>query len=74
VDWSGGQRKTLGVFSHTALWHTPGWPPGERRCVIGCDPEGKLRMAAFFCPDLQATPGQILAWVVGHALGGRGHL
>jgi hypothetical protein len=21
-------------------------------------------MAAFFCTDLQATPGQILAWVV----------
>src|SRR5262247_4861969 len=29
-----------------------------------CDPERKLRMEAFFGTDLQATPGQILAWVV----------
>jgi hypothetical protein len=64
VDWYGGQRKTLWVFSHTALWHTPGLPPVELRFVIVCDPEGKLRMEAFFCTDLQATPGQILAWVV----------
>ena len=28
------------------------------------DPEGKLRMEAFFCTDLQATPVQILQWVV----------
>jgi DDE superfamily endonuclease len=64
VDWYGGQRKTLWVFSHTALWHTPGLPPVEIRVVIVCDPEGKLRMEAFFCTDLQATPGQMLAWVV----------
>jgi len=64
VDWYRGQRQTLGVFSHTGLWHTPGVPPVEMRCVIVCDPEGKLRMEAFFCTDLQATPGHILAWVV----------
>jgi hypothetical protein len=29
-----------------------------------CDPEGQLRMDAFFCPDVQATPVQILAWVI----------
>jgi hypothetical protein len=34
------------------------------RVVIVCDPEGKLRMEAFCCPDLQATPGHILTWVV----------
>jgi hypothetical protein len=64
VDWYGGQRRTLWVFSHTALWHTPGLPPVEMRFVIVCDPEGKLRMEAFFCTDLQATPVQILAWVI----------
>jgi DDE superfamily endonuclease len=64
VDWYGGQRRTLWVFSHTALWHTPGLPPVELRFVIVCDPEGQLRMEAFFSTDLQATPGQILAWVV----------
>jgi hypothetical protein len=64
VDWYGGQRKKLWVFSHTALWHTPRLPPVELRFVIVGDPEGKLRMEAFFCTDLQATPVQILAWVV----------
>jgi hypothetical protein len=64
VEWYGGQRKTLWVFSRTALWYTPRLPPVAIRFVIVCDPGGKLRMEAFFCTDLQATPGQILQWVV----------
>ena len=64
VPWYGGQRKTLWVFSRTALWYTPGLPPVAIRYVLVADPEGKLRMEAFFCSDLQATPEQILAWVV----------
>ncbi len=64
VTWYGGQRKQLWVFSHTALWYTTGLPPVEIRYVLVADPEGKLRMEAFFCTDLQATPEQILAWVV----------
>jgi hypothetical protein len=34
------------------------------RLVIVADPEGKLRLAAVFCTDLQATPVEILPWVV----------
>jgi hypothetical protein len=34
------------------------------RDVLVADPEGTLRMEAFFCPDLQATPEPILPWVV----------
>jgi hypothetical protein len=34
------------------------------RFVLVRDPEGKLQDAAFFCTDLQATPQQILHWVV----------
>jgi hypothetical protein len=64
VDWYGGQRKQLWIFSHTALWHKSGLPPVDIRFVLVCDPEGKLRMESFFCTDLQATPVQILAWVV----------
>jgi hypothetical protein len=64
VDWYGGQRKILWGFSHTALWSTPRLPPVAIRYVLVADPEGKLRMEAFFCTDLQATPVQILAWVV----------
>jgi hypothetical protein len=64
VDWYGAQRKQLWVFSRMALWYTPGLPPVAIRFVIVCDPERKLRMEACFCTDLQATPGQILEWVV----------
>ena len=28
------------------------------------EPEEKLRMEALFCTDLQATPAQILHWVI----------
>jgi hypothetical protein len=41
VDWYGGQRQQLGIFSHTALWHTLGLPPVDIRFVLVCDPEGK---------------------------------
>jgi hypothetical protein len=64
VDWYGGQRKKLWVFSHIALWYTPSLPPVAIRYVLVADPEGKLRMEAFFCTDLQATPVEILQWVV----------
>jgi hypothetical protein len=64
VDWYGGKRKTVWLFSRTALWYTPGLPPVEIRFVLVCDPEGKLPLEAFFCTDLQATPVQILQWVI----------
>ena len=64
MDWYGGHRKQLWVFSHTALWYTPGFPPVASRYVRVADPEGKLRMEAFFCTDLEATPAQILEWAV----------
>jgi DDE superfamily endonuclease len=64
VDWYGGERKALWVFSRTALWYTPGQAPVAIRFVLVRDPEGKLSDAAFFCTDLQATPAQILGWVV----------
>jgi hypothetical protein len=64
VDGYGGQRKPLWGFAHTALGHTPGWPPVELRYVIGGAPEGQLRRAALVWTDVQATPGQIRAWGV----------
>jgi hypothetical protein len=64
VDWYGGKRKQLWVFSRTALWYTPRLPPVAIRYVVVADPEGKLRMEAFFCTDLEATPVEILPWVV----------
>jgi len=64
VQWYGGQRKKLKVFSRLALGYTPGWAPVAIRFVIVRDPEGQLRDEVFFCTDVHATPAQILAWVV----------
>jgi hypothetical protein len=64
VIWYGGQRKTVWVFSRTALWYTPRRPPVAIRYVLVADPDGKLRLEAFFCTDLEATPVEILPWVV----------
>jgi hypothetical protein len=61
VVWCGGQRKKLWVFSHTALWYSRGLPPVDIRDVLVCAPEGKLRMEAFFCTDLQAKLRQFIA-------------
>jgi DDE superfamily endonuclease len=63
-EWYGGQRKTLRIFSRTALWYTPGWVPVTIRFVLVRDPEGRLQDAAFLCTALHATPAQILCWVV----------
>jgi hypothetical protein len=64
VAWYRGERKQLWVFPRTALWYTPGLPPVAIRYVVVADPEGKLQMEAFFCTNLEATPEQILQWVV----------
>jgi DDE superfamily endonuclease len=64
VDWYRGERKQLWVFSRTALWYTPRLLPVAIRSVLVADPAGKLRMEAFFCTDLEATPVQILPGVV----------
>jgi hypothetical protein len=64
VDWYRGERQPLWGSSRTALWYTPRVPPVAIRYVLVADPEGKRRMEAFFCTDLQATPMEILPWVV----------
>lgn len=64
VNWYHGEQKTLQVFSRTALWYTSGWAPVAIRFVLVRDPDGRLADTAFFCTDLQATPTQIVAWVV----------
>jgi DDE superfamily endonuclease len=64
IDWYGGQRKRLQLFSRTALWYTPGATPVAIRFVLVRDPEGTLQDTAFFCTDPEAPPTQILHWVV----------
>ena len=64
VSWYGGQKKKLLLFSRTALWYTPGEEPVAIRYVITRDPAGKLRDEVFACTKLDATPAQIIEWVV----------
>jgi len=64
VDWYGGGRKRMLVFSRTALWYTPRQKPVEVRFVLVRDPARKLRDEAFFCTDVAASPQQILTWVI----------
>jgi hypothetical protein len=64
ITWYGGQKKNLLLFSRTALWYTPGEAPVAIRYVITRDPEGKLRDEVFASTKLDATPAQIIEWVV----------
>jgi len=64
IDWYGGEKKQMLIFTRTALWYTPGYPPVEIRYVITRDPEGKLRDEVFACTDLNASPTQIIEWFV----------
>ena len=56
VAWYGGQHTQRWGFSRTALWYTPRLPAVASRSVLVADPQGQLRMEAFCCTDLQATP------------------
>lgn len=64
IDWYRGERRTLDIATGTAMWYTPGHDPLPLRWVLVRDPLGKLLPAAFFATDLDATPQQILAWVI----------
>lgn len=64
IGWYGGQKKPMQLFSRTALWYRAGQPPLPIRFVMVRDPEEKLRDEVFFSTDLQASPVQILEWVV----------
>jgi len=64
IEWYGGETKKMLIFTRTALWYTPGYPPVAIRYVITRDPEGKLRDEVFACTDLEATAEQIIAWFV----------
>ena len=64
VAWYDGEPRTLQVQTGTALWYTPRHAPAPIRWVLVRCPEGRFEDQAFLCTDLDATPAQILAWVV----------
>jgi hypothetical protein len=64
LNWYRGEKKQMLVYSQTALWQTEGEAPVEIRYVITRDPQGKLRDEFFATTKLDATPEQILEWIV----------
>ena len=64
LSWYGGEPRTVHIQTGTALWYTPRHAPVPIRWVLVCCPEGRFEAQAFLCTDLDATPTQILAWVV----------
>ena len=64
LTWYGGESRTVFVQTGTALWYTPRHAPAALRWVLVRCPEGRFADQAFLCTDPQATPAQILAWVV----------
>lgn len=64
VDWYGGTRTQMQVFSRTGLWHRVGSRPVAIRWVLVRDPEGELRDEAFFTTDVAMAPEQIIAYFV----------
>jgi hypothetical protein len=64
VDWYGGQRREMQVFSQTGLWYTRGQDPVAIRYVLARDPVGELPDAAYFCTEERFLPVEILTYVV----------
>jgi DDE superfamily endonuclease len=64
LNWYGGQKKKMLIYSETALWQTEGEAPAEIRYLIARDPEGKLPDGFFATTKLEATPEQIMEWMV----------
>jgi hypothetical protein len=64
AQWYGIGERAVEVASGTAVWYHAGQPTVPLRWVLICDPQAKFATQALLCTDLQATPGQILAWFV----------
>jgi DDE superfamily endonuclease len=64
LTWYGGEPRTVLTQTGTALWYTPRFVPASMRWVLVRCPDGRFDDQAFLCTDLDATPTQILAWVV----------
>jgi hypothetical protein len=64
VDWYGGQRRQMQVFSRTGLWYTRGQDPVAIRYVLTRDPAGSLPDAAYFCTEERWLPVEVLTYVV----------
>lgn len=64
VPWYGGQTRTLGVATGTAVWYHTGLPPVAIRWVMLRDPHGQVPPQALLSTDQSVAPTQMIAWFV----------
>ncbi len=64
VNWYGGEQKKMLVYSEVTQWQTEGEKPVAIRYIITRDPAGQLRDEYFATTRTEATPEEILEWVV----------
>jgi hypothetical protein len=57
-------NRLVEISTGTALWYRGGVPPVPIRWLLVRDPTGELEPQAFLATDLNARPGDILAWFV----------
>jgi len=62
--WYGQTNRIVEITSATAIWYHGGMPPVPIRWVLVRDPKGEFEPQAFLATDLDARPGDILAWFV----------
>jgi hypothetical protein len=62
--WYGRTNRILDIATGTAIWYRGGVPPVPIRWLLVRDPTGELDPQAFLATDLNAHPGDILAWFV----------
>jgi hypothetical protein len=62
--WYGRTNRLVEITTGTAIWYRGGVPPVPIRWLLVRDPKGELEPQAFLATDLDARPGDILAWFV----------
>jgi hypothetical protein len=62
--WYGQTDRSVEIASGTAIWYHNGMPPLPIRWLLVRDPTGEFEPQAFLATDLNARPGDILAWFV----------
>lgn len=62
--WYGRTNRIVEIATGTALWYRAGVPPVPIRWLLVRDPTRELDPQAFLATDLDASPGDILAWFV----------
>jgi len=64
ANWYGSGGRMVEVASETAVWYSTGLFAVPLRWVLIRDPEGKFKIQALLCTDLDTDPQKIVCWFV----------